>query len=351
MNLSYDRYQFDKKTRAVSATFTGGETGWDSNGISFADFGSMHVQKRQQARERRLKTPQWATNDRELRELALRYSETRLYLHDHTGTFEERMSRIKAAEKTQITNLSAKLDKQVLNYHREMTEGSASPERLDLLAEHLQGLDSTIAFLQRGSVLMTLAVVFFYYRLFYDSTLVANELGIRPPHVRALLARLHTTAIAHLGYSADEGHWRRRPFRRAHRNGGKSRTEPIIELVKLEQPPEVKQPEVVPPKSVRINLVLANPKFGQLTARRVVRFQGREPIIECVCDCGNIKNVTVNNLLTNTKSCGCLRRELGRLKNLGKRGEDHPAFRQYFPVCSDEKDMSTEEVETVAESV
>lgn len=52
-------------------------------------------------------------------------------------------------------------------------------------------------------------------------------------------------------------------------------------------------------------------KFGRLL---VVKFvcknkHGRK-VFECVCDCGNIKQVTNANLQNSTKSCGCLKVEL-----------------------------------------
>lgn len=55
---------------------------------------------------------------------------------------------------------------------------------------------------------------------------------------------------------------------------------------------------------------LSNQKFGMLTAIKVVGKNSKgESIWECVCECGNIANVTCTNLKRgHTKSCGCYKK-------------------------------------------
>ena len=60
-------------------------------------------------------------------------------------------------------------------------------------------------------------------------------------------------------------------------------------------------------------------KYGRLTTLRVVgKTSSRSLVWECLCECGNIINVSTGSLTTrNTKSCGCLHvdsmREMGLL--------------------------------------
>jgi len=48
-------------------------------------------------------------------------------------------------------------------------------------------------------------------------------------------------------------------------------------------------------------------KFGRLTALKMVYEPGKDSMVECRCDCGNVTTKLVYNLRSgNTKSCGCL---------------------------------------------
>ena len=71
--------------------------------------------------------------------------------------------------------------------------------------------------------------------------------------------------------------------------------------------------------SKRLNLI--GQKFGRLM---VTKFDGRtehHSYWDCLCDCGNTKRVTGDRLKSgNTKSCGCLRKEL-TIKRSTKHGQ------------------------------
>ena len=62
---------------------------------------------------------------------------------------------------------------------------------------------------------------------------------------------------------------------------------------------------------------LTNFRFGKLVALEVVgRSNGGTKIWKCQCDCGNMKEVLMNNLTNgSTNSCGCLKSELVSEKN------------------------------------
>ncbi|MGO9590652.1 MAG: hypothetical protein ACLP3K_11490 [Candidatus Acidiferrales bacterium] len=60
---------------------------------------------------------------------------------------------------------------------------------------------------------------------------------------------------------------------------------------------------------------LAGKRFGRLVAhaRTATSFPDRVPLWQCRCDCGRVKLVKSQNLLTaNTQSCGCLARDMVR---------------------------------------
>jgi hypothetical protein len=66
-------------------------------------------------------------------------------------------------------------------------------------------------------------------------------------------------------------------------------------------------------RPTRTNGSLVGRKFGRLLVTGVYpeRAENRAQLLECVCDCGEHKIVLRPNLLSgNTKSCGCLQREL-----------------------------------------
>lgn len=65
-------------------------------------------------------------------------------------------------------------------------------------------------------------------------------------------------------------------------------------------------------------LDLTGRRFGRLLVRGVSgrRVDGHLTW-ECICDCGNTRNLLANNLLRCTRSCGCLRREVASTRNSG----------------------------------
>jgi hypothetical protein len=64
-------------------------------------------------------------------------------------------------------------------------------------------------------------------------------------------------------------------------------------------------------------LDLTGTRFGRLTARSRAPNIGRDTAWNCSCDCGNAVQAGTNCLRTGKiKSCGCLRSEVGKTKNL-----------------------------------
>ncbi len=56
---------------------------------------------------------------------------------------------------------------------------------------------------------------------------------------------------------------------------------------------------------------LTNWRFGRLTVIERAGSKNNRALWKCICDCGNERFLTTNNLTTgNTQSCGCLQREI-----------------------------------------
>jgi DNA-binding NarL/FixJ family response regulator len=184
----FDKHAFGgRKTKAVSATKT--PEGWDSPGISFGDLSTMHIQKREKVKERRLPRPAWAGDNEIIQSVVLNAAERRLYL-PHDGPNDQRRARITAEAERRLPSMRAKLDRALLRHH-EAAQSGASPERLQRLAIQVGGADTEIIMLERGLVGMLVAVLYMYYNLGYNSVQVAEELGIKSPAVRMILYTLH----------------------------------------------------------------------------------------------------------------------------------------------------------------
>jgi hypothetical protein len=71
----------------------------------------------------------------------------------------------------------------------------------------------------------------------------------------------------------------------------------------------------------RSNLI--GQRFGRLTVLALYGETARhQSVWKCRCDCGNVKTVSGSNLRrNNTQSCGCLRRDVGRM--VGAAGRRH----------------------------
>jgi hypothetical protein len=72
---------------------------------------------------------------------------------------------------------------------------------------------------------------------------------------------------------------------------------------------------------------LTGQRFGRLTALRCVGVNSSgNTIWQVHCDCGTIKEVVSTNLQRNSRSCGCLHRELLRTRRISHGMRKHPAY-------------------------
>jgi hypothetical protein len=82
--------------------------------------------------------------------------------------------------------------------YMEFAEGEAryqdEKQRLRQLERVIEGIDTYLRYTNNGGADMVVAAVYLYYRVGMDSVGVASELGLKSPHIRQILYRLHQTA-------------------------------------------------------------------------------------------------------------------------------------------------------------
>ena len=167
----YDAHQHYRTHRRPSA----------EAGVDFTDYArSMHTTHSKPRHAGRKPAP-WAFCDTTLRELLLTYLEHRFYLRPEPGdSLDTRLERIEAAAKAQYALTAARLQKYVRAYR-------------DADAVQVQNHDTRLVMTQRGHAEIIAALVYLYYRVGFTSADCADALGLKPPHVRQILARMAHT--------------------------------------------------------------------------------------------------------------------------------------------------------------
>ena len=216
----------NRKSQPVAAHITA--TGWLSNGLSFQDYANMHVRTKKSCGERRLATPIWAMNNPMLRRVLVAFIEERAFskkerakLRKKAG-MKERLNHARAkiiskrpaamvvldrlcAEYVEIKNNGLKsgmTDKEwnatKKQPYFEFAEGQAKIDdmqyRLKQLEREISGIDTYLRISENGGADIVAAIVYLYYRAGMDSVGVGAELGLKPPHIRQTLFRMHQTA-------------------------------------------------------------------------------------------------------------------------------------------------------------
>lgn len=220
----------DRKTYPVSATPTA--DGWFSTGIDFSDYARMGTQQRKQSGERRLPTPQWAVNDPMLKQLLVAFMEERAGIKRKRGGLQERLKRAQEVISAQRPRLNAVLDRLCREYVQVKKFGAypdcSDEEVLDIAEKvygqrpapfkdedgilvgrkmltqkmardwqiEIEGIDTLLRYTNgpTAGAGVIAAIVWLYYRVGMDSVGVGSELGLKPPHIRQTLWRLHETA-------------------------------------------------------------------------------------------------------------------------------------------------------------
>ena len=193
----------------------------------------MHVHRREKVQERRLPTPRWAIRDDYLRVLIVTYLEERFYVKpNEILTLVERLQIARAAADHYAPYKRQLLADWLEDYHnlcvngrKDLTDEQAIalyislrsirgqlPLDADVAREYLankkihdleiqiQNVDTDIVLTERGHAEVIAAIVYLYYRLGWDSVTAATQLKLKSPHVRQVLARLHSTRTASLSH-------------------------------------------------------------------------------------------------------------------------------------------------------
>lgn len=245
----FDTFVFgNRRAKPVSAHYT--REGWESTGIDWADYKRMGAQVRRQSNERRLPTPLWALNDRQLRKLIVTAMEERAGIKKPTGKLLARLARAQEAiraNRPRMLGILTKLckvyveikgtrifkpeesDANVLQLAQEMFDqiplpnyaiapdedgtGAATARawlkgrKQEDYEVEIEGLDTFLRYTERdGGAGVIAAVVYLYYRAGMDSVGVGEELGLKPPHVRQILWRLNETFKNKFGAAEKDSH-------------------------------------------------------------------------------------------------------------------------------------------------
>jgi hypothetical protein len=179
----------DHKSRAVSVWFDGHD--FQSTGIAFEDYTRMQTSTHKSSGDRRLPTPEWATNYSKLRSVITRYYEYRAGLFtQQPGTERERLQRAQARIQEQKPQKLAVLDRLCAEYVEGNRTG-ADPARLQQLQAQIENVDTVISLIDRGPGVFV-AICYFYYHVRLDSPGVSEALGgvPKPVAIRQTLNRL-----------------------------------------------------------------------------------------------------------------------------------------------------------------
>jgi hypothetical protein len=190
----FDSHAFDgRRGRAVSVQPAGPErsrivedpshTDFRSLGLSFHDYSGCH-QKARLGSHMRGPAPEWALNDLLARTVVLRYLEGRMYLpFGDDLSVSERMARINAA-----IELRTKISEKTLDRLLDRQSTVATRE--------VQNVDSRIMVERHGVASVVCAVIYFKYRLGWNSSEISKQLKflMKPPAIRILLWRLNSVA-------------------------------------------------------------------------------------------------------------------------------------------------------------
>ena len=184
MDLHFDPYQFaGRRAQPVSS----------ETHIAFEDYRRMSVSVRKLAPGRRLETPEWAVNDAKLREVIVRFMETRALLLPGNGTPLARLQRAQEALQRQICSDDNVLTSLCNRYVVSKRSGACDPATLRGMEIQIENLDTKIR-MGADCAGMILRLVHLYYRVGMDSVAVADELHLKPGHVRRTLWRLNYIA-------------------------------------------------------------------------------------------------------------------------------------------------------------
>jgi hypothetical protein len=187
--MHFDRAQFaSRRNQPVESKYVGasnGTNGWQSNGLSFGDYGSMNTQKRRApGGGRRLKTPDYMLDEKRFRSVTIRFLEIRAgFPKRQHGTEVERMQKVSAALEQKVKALAVQLDEHAARYVASTDEA----ERRQL-QRNIVEFDTMIRIYREPWSIPQMARIYYFEGL--QSREVGERLGFKSAHVRQILYRL-----------------------------------------------------------------------------------------------------------------------------------------------------------------
>lgn len=186
--LSFDRHAFAGRVAYPVRVRLNRDGSYDTPGWSFEDYRRGHIFTHAPV-YRRNPVPEWAVNDKLLRELIVFAFERRVsLLKPQPGTLAERMARCRELVPAKRQALVEVLKRICARHLTAKGEGAAA-EELRMLEIEAEIHDSAVRVLDRFPEILA-AVVYHSFRLHENSVEVGQALSIKPLHVRQLLRRL-----------------------------------------------------------------------------------------------------------------------------------------------------------------
>lgn len=190
---SFDPWQFAANfQKPVSARYVAND--WETPGLSYDDFsrmgiGTMGLNLRGKNKAR----PAWARNDKQTREVIVRFMEKRAFMGRNRykqgpGTQAERMARAEKLITKNRAPLIAIVDRLCSEYVA-LKQSGGDIKRLRELEILIQNVDTQLCMQTRTAAIVA-GVIFYYLRLGLDCVDVSQRIHIQPPHVRMIAYRL-----------------------------------------------------------------------------------------------------------------------------------------------------------------
>jgi hypothetical protein len=174
-HLAFDKHQFNKRAQMSSET----------SRLSFSDISGMHVESREAAVFRRNAIPEFGLNNELLRRVLVNYLECRFFITPKPGDdLPTRLAKAEKAAKAQLPAKKAVLERLLRRY---------AVKKSYRLETEIQAIDTDIVMTTRGCAELVASVAYYSYALGQNSVQVAEQLQLKPPHVRQLLLRLNKT--------------------------------------------------------------------------------------------------------------------------------------------------------------
>lgn len=158
--------------------------------IAFEDYSRMYSFQHKLAPCRRLDTPEWALRPDLLRRVVVHFVERRAgFKKPLPGTEKERLEQ---ASKTLAERCGSNESvlRNLCSHFVELKKSNAEPTALAALKIQIENLDTRLR-IDRGIAGIVIRAAHLYYGAGLDSVGVATELGLKPPHVRALIWKLN----------------------------------------------------------------------------------------------------------------------------------------------------------------